>query len=293
MKKILILLFACLLVLCSCKNEKAPDIYPVNSFGISFEERPSRVICLNPQGREIISVLGYGHALLDTEGAFEDSEYPKADEILSLKPDFAIISDNTQSSVKKALEENGIKSITMERFSSTQELLDFLDGISLIFEGSQDWEKKKEQLAFYFNETENALITSAQELVQERFSEKSPTFLFVTGDNFAMTPETMESKFLEQAGFVNLAKDRENYYVPFSELEQKPDILIYPEHLENMPQLFEAQTAVSYDYERLLHQSPSVFSFRKEILEGIFGEEIIVENNFMMPSQDQEEQKAD
>lgn len=294
MKRILVLILACLMILGGCKNETSEPVYPVESFNLSFAERPSKVLCLNPEGEEIIKVLGYGHALLDTESAFADKEYPKEGEIAALNPDFVIISEGTQESVKKALDEKGIKNITLGRFSSDDELLTFLEDISLIFEGSKDWELKKEQLGYYFNETSSALKAKAQEMMQANF-EEAPTFLFVAGDNFAMTPDTMESKFLEEIGFVNLAEGRENYYVPFSELEKKPDILICPEHLETIPENLGTDIVVPYDYERILHQSPSVFSFRKEILEGIFGEEIVVENNFMpLPevSEAEEEKKG-
>ena len=281
MKRTLIVIMAFMLLLTGCKNteEKAPA-YPVEAFGETFEARPSAVLSLNPAGEEIVKVLGYGHSLVDTEGAFFDRDYPEISEILKLTPDLVILSPDTRESIVETLNDNDIKTVTLERFPDDMGLLSFLEEMSLVFEGLNDIELKASQLEFYFDATCDALLTEGRRLMEEN-GLTSPTFLFVTGENFALTDDTMEASFLKELGMVNLAGERENYFVPFNELPQKPDILIYPSHLPEIGEALGGNLEFTYDYERLLHQSPSVFSFREELLENVFGEDIEVSNNFM------------
>ena len=293
MKRILIIFLALTLMLSGCKKEeeKAPS-YPVEAFGETFAERPSAVLSLNPAGEEIMKVLGYGHSLLDASEAFKDRENPEADEVLKLNPDFVILSPETRKSVVDALTEKGVKTVTLDRFPHDFELLSFLEEMSLIFEGLNDIELKNQQLEYYFDATREALLTEGQKLLEENGLE-APAFLFVTGENFALTSDTMEAAFLEEMGMVNLAGDRENYFVPFNELPRKPDILIYPSHLPKIAEALGGNLEASYDYERILHQSPSVFNMREELLEDIFGEEIEITNNFMPLPEPPSEEEAE
>ena len=280
MKKFLIVILALTMLLAGCKNEEKTPSYPVESFDMTFASRPSKVLCLNKGAEEALKVLGYGHSLLDNDEIFEDKNYPQKEEVIKASPDFVIVSKGTRESIKNALSEKGISYITYERYDNEDELLDFLNQLILIFEGNNDAPLRQEQLTFFFNETSSVLEDAAYEILEEKF-ENAPTFLFVTGENFAYTGDTMEGRFFEDLGFVNLASDRENYYVPFNTLPSSPDILIYPDSMENLPARLNSYLDISYDGERSSYQSPSLFSLRHHILEVLNDGSISLEGCFM------------
>ena len=283
MKKLFIVAFASLLVLTSCKGEKKESFYPVEAFSQTVEKRPQRVVCLSPWAEEAMVVLGYKNTLVGDEQSFENPDFPKTDEILALNPDLVIGGGELPPSIKKAVDEKGIKLFSIPRFNTEQEIIDSCVSLALAFEGSEVGALRKKQIEYFASGYDKCLVESSARLIGEFYKESPPKILWAVGKDYAATPDTLEGQWLNQIGFVNAALDYSDYYAPLDSTKDNADIILYPSHLEEDFKDCENALMIPYDAKKIMSQSLSLFTFREQLLNSIFPEGKMEAKDIIMP----------
>ena len=198
------------------KNKEANFVYPAMSFGVTIQQPANKIISLSPLATEAILSSTSQNALIGV------SEYcnkhgkkdlpsvgtpliPKVDNIIELAPDYLIIQNPINETDRIAIEQSGIKILTVKVPKNLEEYKEMYRSISALTCGAEQATLLSERLAKDIQEKLNLYSTALQNV------EKQSAVMIFNSYGMIATNDTIEANLM--SNFFNVISDGENYFL--------------------------------------------------------------------------------
>ncbi len=197
------------------KNKEVKFVYPAMSFGVTIQQPANKIISLSPLATEAILSSTSQNALIavseycDKHGRNELQSVgtpliPKVDDIIELSPDYLIIQNPINETDRIAIEQSGIKILTVKVPKNLEEFKEMYRSISALTCGAEQATLLSERITLDIQEKINLYSTALQNI-----EKKSAVMIFNTYGMIA-TSDTIESNLI--SNFFNVISDGENYF---------------------------------------------------------------------------------
>jgi len=206
---------------------EGPSPYPVIIDDVAITESPERIVCLSPSLCEILYEFGEGGRLIGRSGY---CDYPpeirnvfdlgkgisvNVDDIIAVSPNLLLTSSPIPSKDMVALENAGVKTLTLPPPKNLGEFGDVYRLIGVIIYGTFTGEEKGEEV---FSAISRACDNSGAVNLGK--------FVYITENLAAATGDTLESSVLSCFGD-NIAQNASGYVFDKEELIGKqPDVVL-------------------------------------------------------------------
>lgn len=210
--------------------------YPVTVGNITFDKKPEKIVVLSDNLADIVSCIGYDVNMVGKSDSVTQEELkvvpsvgsestPDTARIISSEADVVFYEESLDENTKKALEDNGVKTVKIVSAETKDELSTVYKSLGTILGGANDGKTKGEDAYNY--------LISSMENTKSKYSSGSilNTVCYLYSENGKLKiagKDTFADFLLGYTGAVNVAVDSQSNDVDESNLKiSNPTYIFY------------------------------------------------------------------
>ena len=209
------LIFGCVALLAGCKPEKGSNDFPVTFGDVTIEQEPKAIVVLSDKLADVITYIGYDvkmvgkseectQEFLQIVPAVGKAAAPDTAAITAAGADLVIADNTIPEEAKQSLTAAGIKVVTMNPATNTEQLGEMYENLGMILGGKETGREKGEKSFATLFDTLETLNTVTEKVV------KTSAYLYLdeSGQLCTFVKDSLEQKFFSYNGAANVLADQ-------------------------------------------------------------------------------------